>query len=140
MDRVERAQRRVRRLGVLGARSPLREALLEGDDGLEVHFSVGAAAAAWRGAARLFLPWMRWARRGREDASAGAAREVVGAINTVRSAVKPARAAASCVASACLKSPLPGSESVAAFLYASVASEPSCAGLVACSFGENSFC
>ena len=49
VDRVERAQRRVRRLGVLGARSPLREALLEGDDGLEVHFSVGAAAAARRG-------------------------------------------------------------------------------------------
>ncbi len=28
--------------------------------------------------------WMRWARRGREDASAGAAREVVGALRPQR--------------------------------------------------------
>ena len=46
MDRVQSAQRRVRRLGVVRL---LAEAPLEGDDGLEVHLSVGAAAAAWRG-------------------------------------------------------------------------------------------
>ena len=47
MDRVERAQRRVRLLGVLGAAGGLGEALLEGDDGLEVHFRVGGASVAY---------------------------------------------------------------------------------------------
>ena len=86
-------------------------------------------------AARLFLPWMRWARRGREDASAGAAREVVGALRPQRILNRMTRARSPGAAIFDTRS---GSraekESVPIFFFfygRCVASESSCARLLA---------